>query len=415
MKKTTLLLIILAFFANITVAQNKERVNAFNYNKNAQQCIESAEQYKVQNRTDKYAKEMNNAKLYLKRAMEAINLAADNEVTKNEAKTWHYYGIIYYKITAYPEFNELDSEAIEKSMNAFKKIGELDQNYFKDNYADIAQHIISINSNYVNLGAINYNNGNYDQAIKNYRKAYEAKNVIGKKDNEALLYAAQTAIVAKEYDKVIEICQILLDNKYEKPTVYQYLTIAYRNQNDDEKMLEYVTIGREKFPEDENLINEQINTYLKLKREAEIIDQLKNMAEKQTENPIYYLILGTIYGNTESTLYNIDTALMYYSEAIEISPDNENAYINVGSIYIDKAAALYNAANELPIEKVKEYDKMITEARSYDEKALPFVEKAYELLPGDEAIKQALKTLYVRLKMMDKAKAIDEKKVPEEK
>lgn len=415
MKKTTLLLIILAFFATIIVAQNKERVNAFNYNKTAQQCIESAEQYKVQNRTDKYAKEMNDAKLYLNKAKEAIDLAAQNDVTKNDAKTWHYYGIIYYKIAAYPEFNELDTRAIEKSMNAFKKIGELDQNYYKDNYADIVQHIVSINSNYVNLGAINYDKGNYDQAIENYINAYEANSVIGKKDNEALLFAAQTAIKAKEYDKVIDVCQILLNNKYENPTIYQYLAIAYRTQDNDEKMLEFITIGREKFPEDENLINEQINAYLKLKREAEIIDQIKSMAKKQTENPIYHLILGTIYGNTESTLYNIDTALMYYNKAIEISPDNENAYINVGSMYIDKAAALYNTANELPIDKVKEYDETIAKAKSYDEKALPFVEKAYELVPGDEVIKQALKTLYVRLKMMDKAKALEEQTIPTEK
>jgi len=52
---------------------------------------------------------------------------------------------------------------------------------------------------------------------------------------------------------------------------------------------------------------------------------------------------------------------------------------------------------------VKEYDQLISEAKSYDEKALPYVEKSYELLPDDEAIKQALKTLYNRLKMTDKA------------
>ena len=50
---------------------------------------------------------------------------------------------------------------------------------------------------------------------------------------------------------------------------------------------------------------------------------------------------------------------------------------------------------------------MVAEAKAFDEQALPFVEKAYELVPGDEAIKQALRTLYVRLKMMDKAKELE--------
>ena len=62
MKKLTLLVFALALFANVSMAQNKERVNAYNYNKNAQSYIETAEQLMVQKRTEKAAKEMNNAK-----------------------------------------------------------------------------------------------------------------------------------------------------------------------------------------------------------------------------------------------------------------------------------------------------------------------------------------------------------------
>ena len=50
MKKVTLLVVMLAFFANISMAQNKERVNAFNYNKNAQGYITIAEQLSKQNK-----------------------------------------------------------------------------------------------------------------------------------------------------------------------------------------------------------------------------------------------------------------------------------------------------------------------------------------------------------------------------
>ena len=99
--------------------------------------------------------------------------------------------------------------------------------------------------------------------------------------------------------------------------------------------------------------------------------------------------------------------MVYYNRTIEINPNDENAYINIGSMFIDKSAALYNAANELDINLVKEYDAMVAEAKSYDEKALPYVEQAYKLVPNDEAIKQALRTLYVRLKMMDKAKELE--------
>ena len=197
MKKVTLLVVMLAFFANISMAQNKERVNAFNYNKNAQAYITSAEQYTAQNRTDKAAKEMNNAKIMLQRAKTSIDLAAAHDETKNDAKTWHYYGIVYYKIAAYPEFNDIDTEALTKCADAFKKIGELDMDYYKNNYGDIFQHVNSITSNYFNQGAISYEAGDYIKAIESYRKAYETMAIIGQKDNEALLVAAQISVMAK--------------------------------------------------------------------------------------------------------------------------------------------------------------------------------------------------------------------------
>ena len=412
MKKLTLLVVMLAFFANISIAQNKERVNAFNYNKNAQGYITIAEQLSKQNKVDKAQKQMGFAKIELGKAKAAIELAAEHEETKNEARTWHYYGIVYYKIAAYPEFNDLDPDALEKSLNAFIKIIELDPAYANDrqNLFDIYQHIQSITSNYFNKGAVAYENGEYKEAIACYMSAYKSNLVIGQQDNEALLIAAQIALYnAKEYEMVVEICNQLLASQYETPKVYQYLAVANGQLGNDEDMVKYINEGRAKFPEDENLINEQINAYLKLQREAEIVDQIEEMATKQTSNPIYYFILGTIYGNSESTLYNIDSALGYYQKALELDPNHVDSYINIGSMYIDKSAALYNAANELGFdrESQKKYDIMVAEAKSFDEKALPYVEKAYELVPGDDAIRQALRTLYVRLKMMDKAKALE--------
>ena len=410
MKKLTFLVVMLAFIANVSMAQNKERVNAFNYNKNAQGYITTAEQLNKQNRVEKAAKQMGFAKIELQKAKTSIDLAAEHEETKNEARTWHYYGIVYYKIAAYPEFHDLDPEALDKSFAAFAKIPALDPEYANDrqNMFDIYQHIQSITSNYFNRGAVAYENGEYADAIKCYLAAYNSMLVIGQQDNEALLIAAQIALYnAKEYEKTVEICNQLLAAQHESPKVYQYLAVAYSQMGNDEEMLKYINEGRAKFPEDDNLVNEQINAYLKLKREAEIIDQIKEMANKNSENSVYCLIIGTIYSNQESELYNVDSALVYYNRAIEINPTDENAYINVGSMYIDKSAALINKANELPLDKFKEYDELIAEARVFDEKALPYVEKAYELVPGDDAIKQALRTLYVRLKMMDKARALE--------
>lgn len=409
MKKVTFLVVMLAFLANVAMAQNKERVNAYNYNKNAQAYIQTAEQLMVQNRTDKAAKEMNNAKIMLERAKASIDLAANHDETKNDAKTWHYYSVIYLKIATYPEFASLDAEALEKTAQALAKIIELDETYFKQNAGEIYTYIQSVTTNYFNQGAVAYEAGDYVKAIDSYINAYETMAMIGQKDNEALMVAAQIAVMASEYNKAIELCTTLLNDGFETPQVYQYMAIAQGSLENNDAMVEYLQKGRERFPEDEALINEQINAYLKLQREAEIVDQINEMAAKQTSNPIYYFILGTIYGNPSSTLYNVDIALENYNNALRLDPNHVDSYINIGSMYIDKSAALYNAANELGFdrESQKKYDVMVAEAKGYDEQALPYVEKAYEMVPDDAAIKQALRTLYVRLKMMDKAKALE--------
>lgn len=409
MKKVTFLVVMLAFLANVAMAQNKERVNAYNYNKNAQAYIQTAEQLMVQNRTDKAAKEMNNAKIMLERAKASIDLAANHDETKNDAKTWHYYSVIYLKIATYPEFASLDAEALGKTAQALAKIIELDETYFKQNAGEIYTYIQSVTTNYFNQGAVAYESGDYVKAIDSYINAYETMAIIGQKDNEALMVAAQIAVMASEYNKAIELCTTLLNDGFETPQVYQYMAIAQGSLENNDAMVEYLQKGREKFPEDEALINEQINAYLKLQREAEIVDQIGEMAAKQTSNPIYYFILGTIYGNPNSTLYNVDIALENYNNALRLDPNHVDSYINIGSMYIDKSAALYNAANELGFdrESQKKYDIMVAEAKGYDEQALPYVEKAYEMVPDDAAIKQALRTLYVRLKMMDKAKALE--------
>ncbi len=407
MKKVTLLVVMLAFMANISIAQNKERVNAFNYNKNAQSYITTAEQLMVQNRADKAQKQMANAKIEITRAKTAIDLASEHEETKNDAKTWHYYGVIYFKIASYPEFNDVDPDALTKFSNAISRIVELDESYFKQNYGEIITYVQSITTTYFNQGALAYEAGDYAKAIDCYKQAYNTMAIIGQKDNEALLVAAQIAVMAKEYNSAVELCNTLLENGFENPQVYQYMAIAQGGLENNDAMIQYIQTGREKFPEDENLINEQINAFLKLKREAEIIDQIREMAEKNPTNSVYYFILGTIYGNMESELFNVDEALNCYNKVIEINPNDENAYINIASIYIDKSNALKHEADELPLNETKKYDAMMAEIDAVREQALPYVEKAHELLPEDEAIKQILKSLYVNLKMMDKAKALE--------
>lgn len=402
MKKLVLTFAI-ALMGTLTFAQSVQVQNAYNNHKAAQQYIEQAEAFKTQNRLDKAAKQMDNAKIMMQKAKESIDAAAVHETTMNQAKTWHYYAIIYYKIGLYPEFNDIEQNAFQKSIEAFGKIMNLDPKYYNQNIVEFQQYIGSIGGSYYDLGANMYNELKFDEAYQYFKKAYDAAAVIGGKDNSALLNAAYCAMKVNKYEESVNMLNTLISNGYEDPSVYQSLAICYREMGDNDKMIETINNGRAKYPDDQNLMNEMINSYITIHREGEIIHQIIEMAEKNPDQPVYYFILGTIYANSESELYDVEKTIESYNKVIEIDPNYVDAYINAGSILIDRAADKYTKANDLPFDKVDEYNAMMAEGKAFDERALPYVEQAYKLLPDDAAIKQALKTLYVRLKMNDKA------------
>ena len=401
-------------FGQFAIAQDMQRQNANNYQRQAQQLIEAADNYKAVNKMDKAAKQMKDAKILMGKAKASIDAASQHEATMNQAKTWHYCAVIYYKIGAYPEFYDLDPNAYEKVLDAVEKVKQLDEAYYRQMGQELGSYVKGIDNSYYQLGVDSFNNGNYEDAMNNFQKASDAASKIGATDDAALVNLATCASKLGKFDVAASTYEMLIVKGFDDASNYSGLINAYRELGESDKSVETINIARGKYPDDPQLVNDMINTYLTIHREAEIVDQIEAMAEKYTEQPIYYFILGTIYGNRESSVYDLDKALGYYDKAIAEDAAYADAYYNAGALLIDKASEIYDEANKKdPSEyaNFKAYlaatDKMSDEAKSYDERALPYVEKTYELSPDDPAVKQALRGIYTRLKMMDKAKGLE--------
>ena len=413
--KKVLLLLALALFGQFAVAQDMQRQNANNYQRQAQQLIDAADDYKAVNKMDKAAKQMNNAKILMGKAKASIDAASQHEATMNQAKTWHYYAVIYYKIGAYPEFYDLEPNAFALVLSAVEKVKELDNNYYMQNGQELASYVRAIDNTYYQLGVESFNSGAYEEAMTDFQKANMAAMKIDSYDDAAMINYATCAIKCGKYDAAAAAYEELLAKGFDEATIYSGLINAYRELGQGEKSIEMINAARAKYPDDPQLVNDMINTYLTLHREAEIVDQIEAMAKKYTEQPVYYFILGTIYGNRESSIYDLEKALGYYESAIAENQAYADAYYNAGALLIDKASEIYQAANDKDPSEYSNFnaylaatDAMTEEAKSYDQRALPYVEKTYELLPDDPAVKQALRGIYTRLKMTDKAKALAE-------
>lgn len=378
MKKIILTLVV-ALMAVSLMAQKSERTSAFMYNKNGQ-----------------YDK-----------AREAIDKAIEHEKTKEDPKTWMYRGLIYLNIVFSEDFAGLDDKALEKSLESFKKVMELDPEDKGKQMSDITPRIDVIGQQYFSYAVEAFNGDDFKTAAAQFKKSFDVAQINNKLDTLALLNAGLASVRGEDFENALVYYNQLLEFGVEESDIYRNMAAAYRGLGNTEDMMKTIKAGREKYPQDNGLLLEEINAYLAIGQGDKVVDELKDLVEKDPENYSIFFVLGTIYGDeTNEAMFNVETAESYYTKAIEINPDYYDAVYNLGALYINESNKLQVIANDLPLSETKKYDELTDQANEIIRKALPHLEKAYEMQSDNDETKQVLISVYTRFKMDDKLKAL---------
>lgn len=365
-----------------SMSQNSERTSAFMFNKNGQ-----------------YDK-----------AREAIDKAINHEKTKNDPKTWMYRGIIYLNIVFSEQFANLDPQALEKSLESFKKAIELDPVDKTKQMTEIKPRVDVIGQQYFSIGVQAFNQSDYKSAARDFAKAFDVAKIINKVDTLALINAGLASLRAENYQAALGYYDQLKAIGFDMAEWYRNVASAYRGLGNTEKMFETIALGRQKFPNDAGLLLEQINAYLSIGEGARVVGDLKELLRLDPENYSIYFVLGTLYGDdTKTDMYNLNEAASYYLKALEIEPNYYDAVYNLGALYINEANKIQVKANDLPLDKVKEYEALTKQADEIIKLALPHLEKAHEMQPGNAETVSVLRSIYIRFKMDDKLKKLNEK------
>ena len=386
MKKVMILLAVL-LTANVMMAQKKDRTDAFMYNKNGQ-----------------YAK-----------AMASIDKCVNHEQflgmkPNDQAQAWLYRAAIYQNI-----IQSGDQELMAQAPNALEEVYASlmkcmeNHDFLNDNKQEIYQRVTSVMNAYYTKGADDYNTGKFAEAAPMFKKAYDiAKSLGGGSDaNDMLNLAATSALRSEDYNTALEYFPELKNGGVETVDVYKHLAACYNGLGNSELAMQMINVGLEKNPGDPNLILEKVNAYLKEGKGVEAINDLNQLRELDPNNAQLCFVLGTIYGDeTNEGVYDTEKAIQNYEEAIRINPDYYDAIYNLGALYISMSNKLKTQANELPLDKVNEYNALVEQAEELVRTGLPYVKKAYETQPTPE-VKNVLKTMYVQLKMTEEAKALD--------
>ena len=323
----------------------------------------------------------------LDKAREAIDEASRYESSMNMDKTWYYRGMIYQNLYKHSKYGNLVNNPLQEALISFDKSLELDPK--SENLEDIQKRKNILAAQFGEQGADQYKNGKFAEALGSFENILK----INPTDTSVVFNCAIAADKAKDLEKAKMYYQRLIDNRYNDVKIYNLLAAIYRSEKNDSKAVEVIQKGRQAFPEDNNLLIEELNYFLASGKSAEAMASLDKAIQADPNNPSLFLAQGNLFDKAGQQ----EKAADAYKKAIAIKPDFFDAYYNLGAMYFNQGAELANKANDIPPKEIAKYDaaKKVFEAKFKE--ALPFLEKAWELSPKDNSTMVSLKQIYLRL------------------
>ena len=344
----------------------------------------------------------------LDKAKEALDQALTNEATANWFNTYFAKGRLCQATfdSKDPKIKAYYADPLTEAYTAYLKAMELDPK------GNIKKKIIT-GSIFNNLAVSLYNQGSakfeakdYTGALSSFQtqiKITESDIYVGAIDTGMYYNAGLASVNSAKYDEAIKYFEKCAEMKYMGITPYFQMSEAYLSLGDTAKAETVLTGLSSKFPNDKNVTLQLIDLYIKSSKNEEAQKYIKVAKEADPNNYSLFFAAGIIFLNENK----YDEAIPELTKSVELKGDVYDTQYGLGAAYINKAADMFKKANE--IMDVKKYSEAIDEANAVYAKALPYMEKAYELKPDDVYTMRSLQELYYRLKLTDKYAVIKAK------
>lgn len=335
----------------------------------------------------------------LDRAKTEIDKAIEHEKTMSSPKTWYYRGLIYIKMYKHEKFGNLDPMALEKAMQSFQKCLELDPKY--ENRDAILLEMARLAAFFEARGVDQFSANDFSNALN----SFELASSLSAQDTNIYLNCAISAERSGNTSKAVSYCDKLIELGYKRGWAYNTKAKIQLANKDTLGSLQTIQSARQLFPNDQELIISELNIYLMTRRGSEAKAIIDLAIEKDPKNHQLYQVKGDMLSNSGDR----EGAITQYKKVIELNPMYSDAYYNLGAVYSIMGNDFISRANNLPPSKQKEYDNLKKQADTKFAEALPYLEKAHELDPGNQGTMETLSQIYVRLDMLDKASTIRKK------
>lgn len=309
-----------------------------------------------------------------------IDEAKEHPKTANSPKMWVYRAAVYFEIARkVDDLYKETPDAIKTAADALLKCAETDKNGdWKDQF-DF--YLLNVANVLFNAAVNEYQNKNYDKAIDYYQTTLKFIPLDTKGDlktiniNEDLIYQySYYAAMAKGDNKLTkEYINKLIDHKFNDPKIYSALAKVYLDELDTTSALKALTTGRERFSSDQDLMNMELDIYLKQGKTDVLIKKLDDAIAADDQNKIYYFARAATY----EKLGKMEVAEKDYQKAVEIDPDYYDANFNLGVLNVNKARPLIEQLQKTY--KKQEQEALDLQIKQVYTKALTYFEKCWEI------------------------------------
>ncbi len=359
------------------------------------------------------------------RAKAAIDKATLHADTKDDASTWLYRGQIYLilyikdfndKIATHKDVADPNKKAamayletspnnLYEATNGFLRAKSLDAKGIEQEAWTRGLNDCYFYLN--NAGISRFNSKLYADAYPMFEMAAAVTASSKKIDTLNISNAAGSAFNAKMYDKAILNYTKLTEVGYGKGNTWMLLGRAYLDKGDSAKYVTIISDGLKKYPNDPDLLTEDVNLKMGSGQAVAAIDELNALIAQRPNDPQLNFVVGNVYdrianpkdaaGKSMEKPKNyeemLDKAASYYKKSIELNPTNFDANFNLGVLYYNQSVEYYTRSQGTIADAAKYntmWEKPLPEAAKY-------LEAAHVLDPKDLIVLNALKAVYSQM------------------
>lgn len=365
----------------------------------------------------------------LQSAVDNIEMALEDSQVQSDYEAYQEAGNIYAaavneyinqrSISPGETVEPMVARAASKAAQAFMKAYNMADK--KRGQKDALEGLQNLQANISNEGIYAIQDQNYTDSYEAFNTSVTVHDFLMENDgdsamegndeklNEERYYAALSAVLAEDYASAEPLFISLYESNYDDASIYDGLFKVYSGKDDMDTAGKYLQEGREKYPDNTQLLFSEINYYLAEGRLDELTEKLQQAIDAEPENVSLYATLGQVYEQLynkqretepESAQEYFEKAKTNYEKGLEVAPEEASLIYSLGALYFNRAAKmteqLVELSNDLSKDGQAKYEALEAEINNEFDQAFPYFQKAEQTDPNNRNTLIALKEIFAR-------------------